>query len=141
VEASSSLGQDVIGWRLSKISGETDRKKLISMQHTRVYYSILAAENPALDTTNTYNYLEMKGVAQQKTLPRTRKVHVIVEMWQGTQILCVTQKKSGPQNKQMTAVRYISDTQEFIKVSWSYIQIDGVAALILSERSPGSPDC
>jgi len=39
----------------------------------------------------------------------------------------------------MTAVGYISDTQESVKASWSSFQHDGAAALKLSERSPLPP--
>ena len=39
----------------------------------------------------------------------------------------------------MTAVGYISDTQESVKASWSLGQHDGAAAFILSERSPLPP--
>jgi len=39
----------------------------------------------------------------------------------------------------MTAVGYISDTEESIKASWSIVQHDGAAAFKLSERSPLPP--
>jgi len=60
-------------------------------------------------------------------------------MWQGSQNLCATQKESHAQNKQMTAVGYISDTEEIIKASWSVFQHDGAAPFKLSERSPLPP--
>jgi len=39
----------------------------------------------------------------------------------------------------MTAVGYISDTEEIVKSSWSLFQHDGAAAFTLSERSPLLP--
>jgi hypothetical protein len=39
----------------------------------------------------------------------------------------------------MTAVEYISDTEEIVKASWSLFQHDGEAAFKLSERSPLPP--
>jgi len=39
----------------------------------------------------------------------------------------------------MTAVGYISDTEEIVKASWSLFQHDGAAAFTLSERSPLPP--
>jgi hypothetical protein len=39
----------------------------------------------------------------------------------------------------MTAVGYISDTEEIVKASWSLFQHDGAAAFKLSERSPLPP--
>jgi len=67
------------------------------------------------------------------------KVHDILEMWQGSQNLCATQKKSRTQNKQMTAVRDISDTEEINKASWSIFQHDGLAAFKLSKWSSLPP--
>jgi len=55
-------------------------------------------------------------------------------MWQGSQNLSATQKESRAQNKQMTALGYISDMEEIVKASWSLIQHDGAAAFELSER-------
>jgi len=67
------------------------------------------------------------------------KVHYFIEMWQGSQNLCAAQKKSQAQNKQKTAVGYISDTEELIAASWSNFQHDGAAAFKLSERSTLPP--
>jgi len=39
----------------------------------------------------------------------------------------------------MTAVGYISDSEEIIKASWSTFQHDGLAAFKWSERSPLAP--
>ena len=67
------------------------------------------------------------------------KVHNISEMRQGSHNLRGTQKKSGTQNMQMTAVGYISDTEKMIKASWSHFQHDGAAAFEFSERSQLRP--
>jgi len=67
------------------------------------------------------------------------KVHDFLEMWQGSQNLRATQKESRAQNKQMTAVGYISDTEKIVKPPWSLFQHDGAAAFKLSERSPLLP--
>jgi len=66
-------------------------------------------------------------------------VHDFLEMWQGSQNLRGTQKESRAQNQQMTAVWFISDTEEIVKASWSLLQQDGPAAFKLSERSPLPP--
>jgi len=42
VEASLSLGRDVIGWRQSKITGETQREKVIVRQFAQANKGILA---------------------------------------------------------------------------------------------------
>jgi len=81
----------------------------------------------------------MKEEAEETKLHRMAKVHDSLEMWQGSQNLCATQKESRAQNKQMTAVGYISDPEEIVKASWSLFQHDGAAAFKLSERSPLPP--
>jgi hypothetical protein len=78
----------------------------------------------------------MKKEVEEMRLHRMAKVHDFLEMWQGCQNLRDTQKESSSQNKQMTAVEYISDTVVIVKVSWSLFQHDGVAAFKLLERSP-----
>jgi len=99
----------------------------------------LAATDPELDTTNTENDSEMKKEAEERKLHRMAKVQDLLEMWQGSQNLRATQNESRYQNKQMTAVGYISDTEEIVKASWSLSQHDGAAAFKLSERSPLPP--
>jgi hypothetical protein len=81
----------------------------------------------------------MKKEAEERKLHRMAKVHDFLEMWQGSQNLCATQKESRTHNKQMTAVEYILDTKEIVKSSWSLFQHDGAAASKLSERSPLPP--
>ena len=66
---------------------------------------------------------------------RIATVHKLIEMWQGGQNLCTTHHKSPAENKQMSAVEYISDMEERVKASWSNFQPDGAAAFKLSERS------
>jgi len=81
----------------------------------------------------------MKNDAEDMKLRRMAKVHDCLVLWQGSQNLRATQKELRTQNKQMTAVRYISDTEEIFKASWSLFHQDGVAAFKLSERSPLPP--
>jgi len=119
VEASFSLGRNVIGWRHSETTGETLPKTVVVMQFARANNGILAGADPSWDTTNTEHDSEMKKEAEERKLHRMAKVHDFLEMWQGSQNLCATQKESHPQNKQMTAVGYISDTEEIVKALWS----------------------
>jgi len=119
VEASFSLGRDVVGWRQSKTTSETLREKVVVRQFARANNGILPGTDPELDTTNTENNSEMKKEAEERKLHRMAKVHDFLEMWQGSQNLWDTQKESRAPNKQMTAVGYISDTEEIIKPSWS----------------------
>jgi hypothetical protein len=88
-----------------------------------------------LDVINTEDDLEMKKGAEERTSHRLAKVHDILEMWQGSQNLAATQKISCAENKQMTAIGYISDTEMIITASWSLTDYDGAAAFILSDRS------
>jgi len=139
VEASFSLGRDVIGWRQSKTPGTTLREEVVVRQFAQHNNGILAATDPELDTMNTENDSEMKKEVEEKKLHRMAKVYDVVEMWQGRQNLYATQKESGTQDKQMTAIGYILDTEQIIKASWSLFQHDGVAEFKLSERSPLPP--
>jgi len=139
VEASFSLGRDVIGWRQSKTTGETLREKVVVRQFARANNGILAGTDPELDTTNTENDSEMKKEPEERKLHRTAMVQDFLEMWQGSQNLHATQEESRAQNMRMITVGYISDTEEIIKASWSLFQHDGAAAFSLSERSPLPP--
>jgi len=91
------------------------------------------------DLTNPENDSEMKKEAEESKLHRMANVHDFLEMWQGSQNVGATQKESRTQNKQMTAVGYISDIEEIVKASWSLFQPDGAAAFKLSQRSPLQP--
>jgi len=139
VEASFSLGRDVIGWRQSITTGETLCEKVIVRQFARANNGILAGTDPELDSTHTENDSEMNNEVEERKLHRLAKVHVVLEMWQGSQNLRATQKESCAQNMQMTAGGYISDTEEIVKAFWSLFQHDGAAALKLSKRSPLPP--
>jgi len=139
VEASFSLGRDVIGWRQLKTTGETLRKQVVVRPFARANSGLLAGDDPVLDRSSTDSDMEMKREVEEKKLYRMAKVHDLLEMWQGSQTLRATQKESHAQNKQMTAVVYISDTEEIVKASWLLFHHDGAAALKLSEKSPVPP--
>jgi hypothetical protein len=139
VEASLCHGRDVIGCRQSKTTGETLCEKVVVWQVARANNGIVVGADRQLDTMNTENDSEMKKEAEERTLHRMAKVHDFLEMWQGSQNLCATQKESCPQNRQMNAIGYISDAEEIVKASWSLFQHDGAAAFELSSRSPLPP--
>jgi len=139
VEASFSLGRDVIGWRQSTTTGETLRGMVVVRKFARANNRIWAGADPILDTMNTENDSEMKKEVEERKWHRRGKVHDLLEMWQGSRNLRATQKESRAQHMQMTAVGYISDTEEIVKASWSLFQHDGVAAFKSSERSPLAP--
>jgi len=122
VEASASLGRDVIGLRLSMTTGKNLQENAVVRQFACANNGILAGADPELDSTNTENDSEMKKAAEERTFHRIAKVHDFLEMWQGSQNLCATHKESRAQNKRMTAVGYISDTEEIVKASWSLFQ-------------------
>jgi hypothetical protein len=84
-----------------------------------------------MDTTDIENHSEMKEEAEERKLHRMAKVHNFLEMWQGSRNLRATQKESRAQNKQITAVGYISDPEELVKSFWSLFQHDGAAVFKL----------
>ena len=139
VEASFSFGRDVIGWRQSMTTGSTPRENVVVRQFAQANNEILAGADPELDTMNRENDLEMKKEAEERKLHRLAKVHDFLKMWPGSQNLHATQNESRTKNKQMTAVEYISDTEEIVQASSSLFQHDRAAASKLSERSPLPP--
>jgi hypothetical protein len=108
-------------------------------QDAKANNGILAGDNTVFDKPEAENNLQLKREPEQRKLHRIAKVHDVLEMWQGTQNLHATRKESHTENKQKTAVGYISDTQGIVIASWTNIQLDGAAALKLSERSPQPP--
>jgi len=90
VEASFSLGRDVIGWRQSKTTGKTLREKVVVRQFARANNGILAGTGRELDTPHTENDSEMKKEAEERKLHRMAKVHNFLEVWQGSQNLHAT---------------------------------------------------
>ena len=136
VEASFSLGRDVIGWRKSKTTGETLCEIVIEWQFAWVNHRTLAGSYTSTHSKGNENDLKLNQEAEKKTLHRMAKVQDFLEMWQGSQNICAAQKESHAQNEQMKPIWYISDTEEIINTSWSNFQQDGAAAFKLSERSP-----
>jgi len=65
----------------------------------------------------------MKKEAEERKLHRMAKVHDFLEVSQGSQILRATQQESHARNKQMTAVGYISDTEDIIKAWWYFFNM------------------
>jgi len=63
------------------------------------------------------------------------RVHDCLDMWQGYHNVCATQKEYHAQNSEMTAVRYISDTEDIVKDSWWMFHHVSAAAFQLSEWS------
>lgn len=87
----------------------------------------------------TATNFEMQLVVEETKHHRMAKLLDFLEMWQGSQNVCSTQKVSGTRNKPMTVIRYISDTEGIVKGSWRIFQDDCAAAFIFAERSPLPP--
>jgi len=94
VEASFSLGRDVIGCRQSKTTGETLHKNGVARQSAWANNGISGGDIPLLDTTNTHNNSEMRKEAEERKMHPVAKVHDPLEMWQGRQNLHATQRDS-----------------------------------------------
>jgi len=91
---------------------------------------------PVLNPDSADINIQMKREAEKKKFHRKAKVQDYLMLWQGSQSLQVTQMESHRQNKQFTAVGYISDTEEIVKPYWSNILLDGVGGFELSAKSP-----
>jgi hypothetical protein len=81
----------------------------------------------------------MNKEAEERILRRMAKVHDYLEMWQGSQNLSARQKESHAHNKQLTPVGYTLDTEEIVKSSCSFFQLDVGAAFTSSGRSSFQP--
>jgi hypothetical protein len=64
VEASFSIGRNVMGWRQTNTTGETLRQNVIVRQFTQANNRILAGTDPELDFMNTENDSKMKKEAE-----------------------------------------------------------------------------
>jgi len=104
VEASFSLGRDVVGWRQYRTTGKTLREKVVVRQFAQGNHGILAGDYTALDTMDTENHLELKKEVEERKFHRIAKVHDFLELWQGSQKQLASQKESRTQNKRMTGV-------------------------------------
>jgi len=75
VQASFSLRQDALGWRLSKTTPETLQENVVVKQYAYANNEILAGDDSVLDRSETDNDLELKrgrgqGIAQNGQGPR-----------------------------------------------------------------------
>jgi len=93
VEASFSVGREVVGWRESNTRVETLLERDVVIQFARAHNGILAGADPELVTMNTENNSEMEKEVEERKLHRMAKVHNFVARWQGSQNLRVTQKE------------------------------------------------
>jgi len=66
----------------------------------------------------TENNLEIKTEAEERKLHRTSKVYDFLEMWHRSHNWYTIEKKSDFQNKQMSGLGHIWDTDEIVKTSW-----------------------
>lgn len=129
VEASFSLGRDIIGWRQTRTSADSLRQKVVVRQFARSNHGLLAGDN---STTLPSQDEEMKKEEEEKKLHRMVKIHDFMELWQGSLKLRRMQKDARAQNKSMTAIGYISDTEETEDMSSSSFHHDGSQAFITS---------
>jgi len=75
VEASFSLGWDVIGWRQSKTVGETVCEKVVVRKFARGNNVIFSGADPQMATPETEHVLEIKKEAEENKFHRMAKIH------------------------------------------------------------------
>jgi len=80
VEASFSLGRDVIRWRQSKTTRTTVREKVVVRKFSRANHGFLAGDDPQLDPTSSDINMEMIRETGQRKLHQLAKVHDFVKM-------------------------------------------------------------
>ena len=79
-------------------------------------YSCLAGNEPVLDAVQSQNEVEMYDVAEQTTLHSMAKIDNLGNMWFGSQSLGHAQEESSPKQKHLTAIGYIVDLRDIVKV-------------------------
>jgi hypothetical protein len=67
VEASISLGRDVIGWRQSKTPGETHRQKVVIRLCARANNALPAGDDPELDLSSPVKDMVMKREVSKRS--------------------------------------------------------------------------
>jgi hypothetical protein len=71
----------VIGWRQSKITGETLREKVIVRLFVQANTEILDCTEPEMETSNSDNDLQMMPDEEEIQLHRIGKVQDFLEIW------------------------------------------------------------
>jgi hypothetical protein len=84
MEASFSLGCDVVRWRQSNITGNTLCEKVLVSQYAHANNRILASDDAVFDTTEAENDIELKRKVEERKWHRMAKVNHFLEMWQGS---------------------------------------------------------
>jgi hypothetical protein len=103
------------------------------MQFASANNGILAGDNSVSDTINTEHHLEIMKEVEERKLHRMAKVNDLLDMWQRSQNLHATLKKSHIQNKLMASLGSIYDTEMLVNALWLPFQQAGAAAIELSE--------
>jgi len=70
------------------------REEVVERQYALANNGILTGDDPVLDTTEAENDIDLNREAEERKLHRKAKVYNFMEMWQGSQNLCATQKES-----------------------------------------------
>jgi len=115
VECSFSIGRGIVGWRQSETAHVSLCERVFVERFAQANNGTMEGADPTLDLTNTEHFLEMKREVEDTKLHRMAKVHNMLEMWQGSQILCATQKKTHSEMKQLTSVRMFPDTEQIFE--------------------------
>jgi hypothetical protein len=75
----------------------------------------------------------MQPEKKQTMLGTLPEVYDFLHIWHRRGNLQYTKRELFGQTKEMTAIGYISDTEEVVKVPWSIFQTDSAAALNVSQ--------
>jgi hypothetical protein len=78
----------------------------------------LESDHQALHSRENEYDLKLMWDADERQFHRMAMVYNVLEIWQSSQNQPAIQKELCSQNKQMTAVGYISDTADILKASW-----------------------
>jgi len=81
VESSSSLRQDIVGWRQSKTTSEILQEEAVVTLFAKANNRMLPVDHTVLDNTETKNDVELNKEVEERKSHRRAKVHDFLEMW------------------------------------------------------------
>jgi hypothetical protein len=134
VEASFSLGRDVIGWRQARTSGATLQQKVVVRQWARSNSGQLA--DASIDRL-TQNDAAAKAKAEQLKLRKLASLTDFLYWSKKSQQFRSAQKVLEKEGRKR-GKGYISDEEEFFPTTWDQFEDNGIGAFddYLSNKRP-----
>ena len=127
VEASFSLGRDVIGWRQSKTSGITLQQKVVVRQWARSNDGLFPEEIGMLDISDNDN--EEKRQKEDRKLNQLASIKDFITFTNESRARKSYQRQvRQTKDTSIAGFGYISDSEEYYDVDWNEFDDNGAGA-------------